>query len=85
MTGDGQLDQDTMHRRVIVGLCDLLEELRLSARLGDIDKRADYVGLGGIGVSHGFRCGFGTGRAIYLFGGLQLHAHIGAWVTLAQC
>jgi len=34
-----------MHGRVIVGLGDLLEELRLRARLGDVDQSTDNVRL----------------------------------------
>ena len=45
VTGEGQLDENTVDGGVIVSLGDLLDELQLGARFGDIDQCADNVGL----------------------------------------
>lgn len=42
---DGQLDENTVHRRVIVGLGDFLEDLGLANSLGKVDYFAEDAGL----------------------------------------
>lgn len=69
-----------MHGRVIVGLGDFLEELRLRARLGDVDQSTDNVRLKRIELERP-KCGLCYEGTIYLLGSLQLHAHIGTWVS----
>jgi hypothetical protein len=75
VTGEGQLNENTVDGRVIVGLGDLLDQLQLGARFGDIDQSADNVGLGTVRQLLMHVIWFRRG---YLLSSLQLHAHIGA-------
>lgn len=62
-----------MDSGVIVGFGDLLDELQLGARFGNIDHGADDVGLG----IRSENASDIPNNESYLLGGLQLHAHIG--------
>lgn len=42
---EGQLNEDAVNRGVIVGSGDLLDDLQLRARFGNVDQGADDVGL----------------------------------------
>lgn len=72
--GDGQLNQDSVDRGVIVQVLDFLEELGLGNVFVEFDEIAGDVGLCRWLVKD-FLSWLRTGTN--LFGGLKFHAHIG--------
>lgn len=75
-----QLDEDTVDRVVVVEAKDLLEELDLGNVLGEVKQLAVDAGLGedGMLVRHCLWMSRAFSVEIYLFSGLELHAHIGS-------
>lgn len=74
---DWELDQDTVDGGVVVQDIDLVDELALSGRLGEVNELAADTSLRVI-VSMVMRLSAMVGS--YLFGGLQLHLNICAGV-----
>jgi hypothetical protein len=63
----GKLDEDAVHRGVVVSLCDFLKDLRLGDRFGKVDNLAENVRL--------YRCSGSVRLQRRMVGDYEIYIH----------